>query len=169
MSKMAPGMVGVTQYASGVTVKAAKHSLSCTHLLLSRPNPLNPAACKKVQTAMSGHKLQKSVFSHMDPTIPTSAASVNYVYSRFVGWGDPMQVAFHKHVCSEGNQDWKHRASAAWLLESCLSGLGMVGIMKCCKICGEDVFSFMCIMEIMYFHDPGVIKMAPVLYLCRAL
>ncbi|RVW13835.1 hypothetical protein CK203_079443 [Vitis vinifera] len=77
----------VTQYASGVTVKAAKHSLSCTHLLLSRPNPLNPAACKKVQTAMSGHKLQKSVFSHMDPTIPTSAASVNYVYSRFVGWG----------------------------------------------------------------------------------
>lgn len=53
-----------------------------------------------------------------------------------------MQVAFHKHVCSEGNQDWKHRASAAWLLESCLSGLGMVGIMKCCKICGEDVFSF---------------------------
>lgn len=166
MSKMAPGMVGVTQYASGVTVKAAKHSLSCTHLLLSRPNPLNPAACKKVQTAMSGHKLQKSVFSHMDPTIPTSAASVNYM-STLDLWGGGILCRLHFiNMCSEGNQDWKHRASAAWLLESCLSGLGMVGIMKCCKICGEDVFSFMCIMEIMYFHDPGVIKMAPVLYLC---
>lgn len=58
MSKMVPGMAGVTLYVWVVIVKETKCSWSCTHLPLSQPAPLMFAACKKIPMSVTNLRLE---------------------------------------------------------------------------------------------------------------
>lgn len=166
MSKMAPGTVGVTQYASGVTVKAAKRSLSCTHLLWFRSNPLNPATCKILQTAMTGHK---HIHQWCSQTWVPTYISELYTTLDIWGWGRILcRLCFINIFVLEAARIGRIGHRSAWLSETaCVSESG---IMKnVIKLGVKDVFSSMGIMENMYLQDPGVIGMAPaVLYICGA-
>lgn len=121
MSKMVPGMGGVTLYVWVVIVKETKCSWSCTHLPMSQPAPLMFAACKKIPMSVTNLRLEMFGLE----TLISESTCYELPHDLFPEEkGDIDMQAISPNLVYKKNQRGQRRAFAAYTQTAAFSNQG---------------------------------------------